>query len=91
MQYALQHSSPLAAGLGTSAMSDGDRWATQRLGASGEDVVGNPAVPQYLLLALVILLTPLGTLDRLTASRSCRAAKHVCIRDISDMIACMCT
>ena len=48
------------AGLGTSATSEGDRWAIQQLAASGEDVVGQPASPQYLLLALVILLTPLG-------------------------------
>jgi len=50
-----------SAGLGTSTTSEGDRWASQQLAAGGEDVVGQPAVPQYLLLALVILLTPLGT------------------------------
>ena len=55
----------LLAALGTSATSEGDRWAIRKLSAGGEDVIGQPAAPQYLLLALVILLTPLGVLSSL--------------------------
>ena len=46
--------------MGQAAASADDRWAVAQLSASGEEVVGVLARPQYLLLALAILLPPLG-------------------------------
>ena len=72
----MRHLRPFCEGLGTSSTSEGDRWAIQQLSAGGEDVVGRPAAPQYLLLALVILLTPLGPLilplAQLSLTKFCR-------------------
>ena len=48
------------AALGRSAASAGDRWAVGQLAASGEEALGRVYLPQYLLLALCILLPPLG-------------------------------
>ena len=46
--------------LGADPTSAGDRWALARLAASGEEVEGRCALPQYLLLARTLLLPPLG-------------------------------
>jgi hypothetical protein len=48
------------AALGRSAASGADRWAVGQLAASGEEALGRVYLPQYLLLALCILLPPLG-------------------------------
>lgn len=53
------------AGLGRSAASGADRWAVRQLAASGEEALGRAYLPQYLLLALCILLPPLGAVPRL--------------------------
>lgn len=47
-------------GAGQAAASAGDRWALAQLSSSGEEVLGVLACPQYLLLALTLLLPPLG-------------------------------
>ena len=47
-------------GTGQAAASADDQWAVAQLSASGEEVVGVLARPQYLLLALTVLLPPLG-------------------------------
>lgn len=46
--------------LGRSAASAADRWAVRQLAASGEEALGRVYLPKYLLLALCILLPPLG-------------------------------
>lgn len=50
-----------AASVGRTAASDADRWGIGQLAASGEEAVGRILYPQYLLLALSVLLPPLGT------------------------------
>lgn len=52
-------------GLGKSTASTADRWAVGALAASGEEVLGRIYLPQYLLLALSILLPPLGVQFRI--------------------------
>lgn len=46
--------------VGRTATSSGDRWAVAELAASGEEPLGRLYLPQYLLLALAILMPPLG-------------------------------
>ena len=48
------------ADLGADATSAANHWAMQRLAASGEEVEGLCSLPQYLLLARMLLLPPLG-------------------------------
>lgn len=48
------------AGPGRSAASAADRWGAAGLAASGEELLGRVLLPQYLLLALSLLLPPLG-------------------------------
>lgn len=49
------------------------RWASKKLCADGEDLLGRVLLPQYLLLAQTILLAPLG--------KPCAALAHpgICI------------
>ena len=46
--------------MGQDSISDADRWAMRQLSSNGEDLAGRCMLPQYLLLALHILLLPLG-------------------------------
>lgn len=48
-----------SAGFGRDSTSPGDRWAAAQLSESGEDLVGRIRLPQYLLLARLVLLAPL--------------------------------
>ncbi|PSC75849.1 tetratricopeptide repeat 27-like protein [Micractinium conductrix] len=52
-------SSASDAGFGRDSTSPGDRWAAAQLCEDGEDPVGRIHSPQYLLLARLVLLTPL--------------------------------
>ena len=54
-----EHSS-VQAPLGQGSTSKEDRWALQQLAVDGEEVVGRVHLPQYLLLARTLLVTPLG-------------------------------
>lgn len=51
---------PTSGPLGQDTISPGDRWAVQRLCVNGEEPRGRCFLPQYLLLARIVLLTPLG-------------------------------
>ena len=53
-------SSQAAQGLGRGAASEDDRWAVAQLSVNGEEVVSTVHRPQFLLLALAVLLPPLG-------------------------------
>ena len=46
--------------MGQDSTSADDRWALQQLAADGEEVVGRIHLPQYLLLARILLTAPLG-------------------------------
>eukprot|EP00884_Botryococcus_braunii_P019461 jgi/Botrbrau1/6199/Bobra.0344s0039.1 len=46
--------------LGQDTVSPGDRWAMERLCINGEEPRGRCFLPQYLLMARILLLSPLG-------------------------------
>ncbi|KXZ52937.1 hypothetical protein GPECTOR_8g312 [Gonium pectorale] len=50
-------------GLGVDSSSAGDLWAREQLQLDGEDLVGRCPALQWLLLARVLLLRPMGLLD----------------------------
>lgn len=57
----LQHEERTAtsrSGFGRDSVSGVDRWAIARLAENGEDLIGRIQLPQYLLVALTILVEP---------------------------------
>lgn len=60
-----------SASVGRTAASDADRWGVSQLAASGEEAIGRILLPQYLLLALSVLLPPLGTAVYTSSRRAC--------------------
>lgn len=46
--------------LGCDTASKGDQWAAQQLAVDGEEVVGKVRLPQYLLLARILLTSRVG-------------------------------
>ena len=46
--------------LGHDTTSTGDQWACQQLAVDGEEIAGKVQLPQYMLLARLLLTAPLG-------------------------------